>query len=576
MSIKRDFYKRLSLMMVVSVVVVSAVVVKKERDILFENMQSRGEAIARLLSTVVMESVLTYDYVTLERYVHQIVQDKSIISIKIDRSDGETLAEATGEAKKAETFEVDYPVEMGGETLGNIHVVFSTESVNAVLKRIIISAIVFILVIHFIALVINNLFFKKLVIQPVGMLIEATKEFKKGNLKSRVSTSKNTSHEFSELALAFNDMAIALDGSFEDLRKKQKELNTEKTKIEIIVRSLADGLFVTNADSLIVSFNGAAEFISGYNRDEVVGRDCEEIFRSRFCYDACALHNEGRIIRNKETEIITKDGRRLIVSVSSALLRDSDGRITGGVQTFRDITAEKQRQEMLCHAEKLAAVGQMSAGIAHEINNPLGNIFGFAELLLKDAGLTDDQRKKLEIIAEQADKAGEIIHGLLAFSGQSETKFEMVSINGIIEKVAKLLSTQAENIGIKVAFQLEDVPSIKADRGQIEQLIFNILLNAMQSIEASNRGGNIWIFSRKSGSNVEVEIRDNGAGIPENIKHRIFDPFFTTKPVGKGTGLGLLVCLGIAKEHNGAIAFTSDPEKETAFMVRLPVKGDHD
>ena len=571
MSIKRDFYKRLSLMMVVSVLVVSVVVVKKERDILIEDMQNRGEAIARLLSTVVMESVLTYDYVTLERYVHQIVQDRSINSLKIVNTDGEVLAEAAKDSNKGKAFVVRYPVEMGGETLGNIHISFSTERVDAVLKRIIISAIVFILVIHGIALVINNLFFKKLVIQPVRMLIEVTKEFKKGNLKNRVNTPKNTNNEFNQLALAFNDMAIALEESFEDLREKQKEINTEKTKIETIVRSLADGLFVTNSDGLIASFNGAAEFISGYGKNEVIGRDCEEIFRSRFCDDACALHNEGRLIRNKETEIITKDGRRLIVSVSSALLRDSDGRIIGGVQTFRDVTAEKQRQAMLCHTEKLAAVGQMSAGIAHEINNPLGNILGFAKLLLKDSGITDDHRGKLEIIAEQADKAGEIVRGLLSFSGQREARLEMVSINGIIENVANLLSTQAENNGIKVAVHLEDVPYIKADHRQIEQVIFNILLNAIQAIETSGCGGNVWIFSRKSNSDVEIEIRDNGPGIPENMKHRIFDPFFTTKPVGKGTGLGLSVCLGIIKEHNGTIDFASDPKKGTAFMVRLRV-----
>lgn len=557
--------------MVVSVLVVSAVVVKKERDILFEDMQNRGEAIARLLSTVVMESVLTYDYVTLERYVHQIVQDRSINSVRIVRSDGEVLAEASKEAKKGETFEVGYPVEMGGERLGNIHVSFSTERVNAVLQRIIISAIVFILVSHFIALVINNLFFKKLVIRPVGMLTEAIKEFKRGNLKSRVNTPKNTNNEFDQLALAFNDMAIALEGSFEDLREKQKEIRTEKTKIEAIVHSLADGLFVTDGNGLIVSFNGAAEFISGYCRDEVVGKDCEEIFRCRFCDDACALHNEGRIIRNKETEIITKDGRRLIVSVSSALLRDSDGKITGGVQTFRDITAEKQRLAMLCHTEKLAAVGQMSAGIAHEINNPLGNILGFAKLLLKDSGIADNHRGKLEIIAEQADKAGEIVQGLLSFSGQREARLETVSINGMIENVAKLLLTQAENIGIRVALRLEDIPYIKADPKQIEQVIFNILMNAIQAVEISGIGNNVLICSRKKNSDVEIEIRDNGPGIPENIKHRIFDPFFTTKPVGKGTGLGLSVCLGIVKEHNGAIDFASDSENGTAFTVRLPI-----
>jgi two-component system NtrC family sensor kinase len=570
MSLKKDFYKRLSVILTLSAVVVIAVVVQKQRGILRDDMKDKGQAIARVLSSVTMDSMLTYDYGTMERYVRQVVEDKDIVSLRIVRSDGEVLAEARGAQEGKDTLSASYPMELGESSLGTVEVAFSLVRLNALSRNIIVSAVAFILAIHIIGLVVNNAIINSLVIRPINALITTTRRIKEGGLKDRMPVAPG--NEFGELATAFNDMAASLDRNFDDLMKSRKEIQTEKNKLETIVQSLADGLFVSNSDGLIASFNRAAEDISGYREQDVLGLHCEEVFKTRLCADACALHNEDKTVRNKETEIITKDGRRRIVSVSSAIIRDSDGRAVGGVQTFRDITDEKQRQAMLCQAEKLAAVGQMSAGIAHEINNPLGNIYGYAKVLLKDKTLTPAQTEKLEIIAEQAKKGGSVVQGLLDYSRQTGSKKETVAVNALIADVVKLLSPQAEKSGISIETEFAVLPDIQGDPRQLEQVFFNLALNALQAIDGP---GVIRIRTGKGGdSSVTVSVQDTGPGIAPELQCRIFDPFFTTKPVGKGTGLGLSICAGIIRDHNGSLDVESVLGEGATFFVRLPVKED--
>ena len=570
MSLKRDFYSRMSVILTISAIIIIAIVIKKEREILLEDMRDKGESIARVLSTVTMDSMLTYDYGTMERYVRQVVQHKDIVSLKIIRTDGEVLAEARGSKDEHDALRATYPVEIGGSTLGKVEVVFSMERVNAISRNIIVSAIAFIILIHGIGLAVNNAIVNSLVIRPISALIATTRRIKEGSLKDRIAVKPRG--EFGELAIAFNDMAASLDANFEALVQSGKEVQTEKNKLEALVRSIADGIFVSNSDGLIISFNRAAEDISGYREREVLGLHCEEVFKSRLCEDACALHNEDKTIRNKVTEIITKDGRRRIVSVSSSIIRDSDERTIGGVQTFRDITDENQRQVMLCQAEKLAAIGLMSAGIAHEINNPLGNIFGYAKLLLKDDNLSELQREKLAIIAEQAQKGSGVVQGLLDYSRQTASHRETVSINSIIEGVVKLLAPQAEKSKITIVPLLSDIPVITADPRQIEQVLFNLMVNAMQAIDTS---GMIRVETVMSDSkHIEIRVKDTGPGVPEDMQCKIFDPFFTTKPVGKGTGLGLSVCVGLIRDHGGSIDVISEAGEGATFIVRLPIAED--
>ena len=566
MSLKRDFYVRMSIILTLSAIIIITIVIRKERAVLLEDMRDKGESIARVLSTVTMDSMLTYDYGTMERYVRQVVQNKDIVSLRIVRLDGEVLAEARGPKDEKDAVSVAYPIGVGGSRLGTVEVAFSMDRVNAISRNIVLSAILFVLAVHAIGLFINNAIINSLVIRPITVLIGATRRIKEGGLKDRADV--EIQNEFGELASALDDMAVSLDNNFEALEQSKKDVQTEKNKLETIVQSLADGLFVSNRDGLIVSFNRAAEYISGYTEHEVMGLHCEEVFKTRLCEDACALHNEDKTIRNKETEIITKSGRRRIVAVSSSIIRNSDGTGIGGVQTFRDITDEKQRQVMLCQAEKLAAIGMMSAGLAHEINNPLGNIFGYARLLMKDNSLTIAQKEKITIIAEQARRGSNIVQGLLDYSRQTGAKKEPVAINRILEDIIRLVRPQARKIAISIIPVLGRVPAICADPRQIEQVIFNIVMNALQAIGSS---GTVWIKTAETApGSVEIRVEDTGPGIPEELQYKIFDPFYTTKPVGKGTGLGLSVCLGIIKDHGGSIAVESRMGEGAVFVVRLP------
>jgi len=567
MSIKEEFYKRLSFFMIISTIFISVTSVAVVRKIVINDMRDKGDSIARILSTVAKDSMLVHDYVTMERYVREIVNDSNIRSLIVTRSDGEIIAKAVSEETKEKGYNLRYPITIGESALGTIDINFSTERVNSISKKIIITAVVFIVIVHGIAFFVNNVIISRLIVLPLRSFAQAVKSLRDGMMQARIDM--NTENEFKDLASAFNTMADTIEKNFREIMEKQTEIKAEKSKFEAIVKSLADGLFVTNRDGIIISFNHAATIITGYSEDEVIGKYCEDVFKTKLCEDACALYNEDKIIRNKETELISKDGLRRMVSVSSAIIRQDDGKVLGGVQTFRDITDEKQKQAMLCHTEKLAAIGLLSAGLAHEINNPMGNILGYAKLMLKDHSLSDKQRQRLEIISEQAEKAGTIVRRLLNYSRQHKPEMERISINNLIENVISLISLEAEKKNIDINMELSDLPDIKADIKQIEQVLFNIIINAVQAIESD---GVITINTLQTDSSfIEVRIKDTGPGIhPEHI-NRIFDPFYTTKPVNKGTGLGLSICMGIIKEHNGGIEVQSEYGKGATFIIKLPV-----
>lgn len=356
----------------------------------------------------------------------------------------------------------------------------------------------------------------------------------------------------------------------EDAEKEQRGFYlTEKSKLATIIQSLSDGLFVIDKEGIIISFNNAAQKITGYLEAEVVGIPYER-FLGMLAHGATGP-TQGRDFKNAELTIQTRDKQQLVLSLTSALVKDSEDRAIGKVFTFRDVTEEKQRQEVYHRTEKLVALGQLSAGIAHELNTPLGNILGYARLLMKDKNLSPLQKERLEIVAEQAKKSNAIIKDLLSFARQSNPALRSirdVDINSIVTDVLRILRTETEKHGISVHADLGSLLTIKADGRQIEQVILNIVLNAIQAI---GDNGEIRVKTACKDGAVIIEIKDNGPGIPDEVKPRIFDPFFTTKPVGKGTGLGLSICAGIVNEHGGSIDVESREGKGTTFTIALPV-----
>lgn len=340
----------------------------------------------------------------------------------------------------------------------------------------------------------------------------------------------------------------------------------EKLKLATIIQSLSDGLFVTGRDGSIISFNEAAYKITGLREEDVLGMHWESFFR---LLSARQLKTD---FSRTELNALTPDKRQLILHVTSAIVKDPEGEEIGKVFTLRDVTEEIKRQETYHRTEKLVALGQLSAGVAHELNTPLGSILGYARLLLKEE-LDPRWREKLEIIAEQAKRGSSIIDGLLNFSRHSNPflmNIQVTDMNDVIARVLRILKTETEKRGITLSAELGPLPLIKADKRQMEQVIFNIVLN---SVQALGRDGNIWVKTSGAGGRIKVEIKDNGPGISEDIRLKIFDPFFTTKPVGEGTGLGLSICTGIVNEHGGSISVEGAEGNGAVFVLSLPAEG---
>ncbi|GBE53949.1 sensor protein ZraS [archaeon BMS3Bbin15] len=235
----------------------------------------------------------------------------------------------------------------------------------------------------------------------------------------------------------------------------------------------------------------------------------------------------------------------------------------------RMVTELRSKEKQLIQSEKLATVGKLAAGVAHEINNPLANISLYAQMLYRKIR-DPDTRKKLKIIEEQADQTATIVKSLLEFSRQAEPKFELVDFNDIVNKTLNILEPQIYLNKINVKLKLDkNLPKIYADPIQIQQVLVNIVTNAVQAMEGKD-DAHLEIITRSKGDKVMIVVRDNGVGILEENLDKIFDPFFSTKGVGKGTGLGLSVSYGIIENHGGEIKVKSKPGHGSIFIIILP------
>jgi two-component system NtrC family sensor kinase len=280
---------------------------------------------------------------------------------------------------------------------------------------------------------------------------------------------------------------------------------------------------------------------------------------------------QGQLVDNLEVPILRADGRVGQFSVNLSPMRDEQGGLTSIVAVMTDITDAAMLQAKLMHAEKMAAVGQLVSGVAHEVNNPLTAILGFADLLMENPEIPDSARKDLRVILQEAQRTKQIVQNLLSFARQMPPQRKPVQLNAILMRTVQLRAYDLNSHGIEVVERLsENLPDVIGDSLQLQQVFLNILNNAYDAVRETERPARIEIISGLTATFVEVAFRDNGNGVisPE----RIFDPFFTTKEVGKGTGLGLSICYGIVREHGGEILCQNNTGGPGAtFIVRLPL-----
>ncbi|MGQ9687173.1 MAG: PAS domain S-box protein [Desulfobaccales bacterium] len=369
----------------------------------------------------------------------------------------------------------------------------------------------------------------------------------------------------------------------ESIRTK-RELHKINKFLHDIIQCSVDGIVVLDRRGVPLIFNEGAERILGYKAAEVIGHP--EVLH-RFYPKKLAKEmmrrmrspNYGPPDKLKTTQITfqAKNGETVPVNFSAAIIRDR-GREVGTVGIFSDLRESlHMRQELektqtqLMQAEKIASLGRLAAGVAHEINNPLAGILIYAELLLRDMPEADPSRPQVEEIVTQTLRCQKIVTRLLEFSRQSLGERVRFDPNATIKRCIDLVRNQALFHNIDLILRLDpDLPQLMGDPSQLHQVFTNLLLNAADAMAGRGR---ITITSQadRSGQGVVLTFTDTGSGIPRDIRDKIFDPFFTTKPPGKGTGLGLAIVYGIIQRHGGTIEVESPPEGGTTFIMRLPL-----
>ena len=274
--------------------------------------------------------------------------------------------------------------------------------------------------------------------------------------------------------------------------------------------------------------------------------------------------------RHDELEM-TRPSKRVLERFSRPVL-DGGGRATGWLELYSDVTGEREVQSKLLQTEKMAALGQLVSGIAHELNNPLTTIMGYGQLLLGH-GLTPPQLSEARKVFQEAERARRIVKNLLYFARESKPERTRVNLNEIVERTLALRSYElrVENIVIECDLA-PNLPETMADPHQLQQVVLNLLANAEQALLEDRGQGHVWIRTHRMGSNrISLEVSDDGPGIPTEVASRIFDPFFTTKPSDVGTGLGLSIVYGIVHQHGGEVTFENQSGAGARFVVDLPL-----
>ena len=367
------------------------------------------------------------------------------------------------------------------------------------------------------------------------------------------------------------------------LRVLERELRETKEFFEGVLQSSASSIVAANRAGEILFMNRAAEELFGYRMEEVLGKkNVEQVYPPgkareimRMLRDK-SVGGKGKLPPTK-IDIINAEGEEIPVEITAAIIYEGVQEVAtmGIYNDLRErLFVEKQLQEaqvQLTHSEKMASMGQLAAGVAHELNNPLTGILLYLNLVLERLENDSPYREDLEYVLEDANRCKNIIKDLLAYSRQDAPNREVFQVNSLVEQGLGLIRDQKLFINIAVVREMsDDMMLIHADRNQLSQVIINMVMNA---IDAMDRKGVLTLrtYRDKPARKVFIEIADTGCGISREDVSRIFDPFFTTKEPGKGTGLGLSTAYGILKENGGEISVKETGQEGTTFLLELPL-----
>ena len=358
-----------------------------------------------------------------------------------------------------------------------------------------------------------------------------------------------------------------------DRRVAERRYRRERDFNKNILNNTQSMILVLDTAGL-VSYANRRCFEAGYREQDLLGQPLVELVtpaRRPLLAEALERTLQGAALDNLEVPLFRGSGTPGQFSISLSPMRDEQGEINSVVVVMTDITDAASLQAKLMHTEKMAALGQLVSGVAHEVNNPLAAIVGFTDLLLENPAVPDDAKEELQVILQEAQRTRVIVQNLLSFARQMPAQREPAQVNTILKQTMKLRAYDLENHGVELTEKYAvELPMIIGDPHQLQQVFLNILNNAYDAVQEIRRTGKIEVQTLHRGDKIEIMFRDNGPGISQI--DRIFDPFFTTKEVGKGTGLGLSICYGIIQAHRGEIVAKNNPDGDgSTFIVRLPI-----
>jgi PAS domain S-box-containing protein len=572
--------------------VISVFAISRQKAALIEEIQKRGFSMAETLAGAVAEGIITDDVDSVKHTVDSLMREDYVVyAVVLDKEgrvlmhddleevgkvykDPLTLDSLRAESSyvkeyaftpKQSVFDITAPIRSGNERLGTIRLGYSKKaiegSVSRIKKQILWIAFTAVFVSFFGAVLLA-----RAIVAPVKTLTEAVRLIlREGTLNRRVNI--GTKDEIGELADAFNKMT-------DSLRLSSEKLISARDYAANVVNSMADSIIVADPDGTIKMVNAAAEALLGYKEGELAGKPVKilfevenELFKGIW---SGKLLKEGSF-RDYDSAYRTKDGGKIPISFSASVLRDREGRLEGIVGVGHDMREILRLQERLAQSEKLSAVGQLAAGVAHEINNPIGVILGFAQGAVSRLKEDDPYALPLRSIEREATRCKNLVRNLLLFSRQTARRTELLEVDAVVGEALLLVRTQSKFKAVELVEELGSGGRIQGDKTQVQQIVISLCSNAMDAMPA---GGRLTVRTRREEKDGEprivLEVQDTGIGIPAEARSRIFEPFFTTKEPGKGTGLGLALAHEIITKHRGTIEITSAAGKGATFTVSLP------
>jgi len=592
---------------------VFAVVEQRQRSAILEEGQRRGEVLARNLAAISSAPLLLYNFTALEQNVARVAAEADIVYAIVLDAENRVAADSRspervglllkgslhesaaaamvpltqeGRSRAEPIYDFAIPVLVSGQKWGTVRVGLSRRRMDAEILTLrwelgALTLAMLVLGGAGAALVARR------IAEPVQQLERGAAAIARGELYQRIEPA--TADEVGRLAQAFNHMAtelvqqrVALEDAHEGLRRHFEEVADLKSYTDSILASLPTGLLTVDLDGRVVTLNPAAELITGFFTGEAAGRYCTEVFAHTSELGEILMETlaSRAPIAPVPITLRRRNGSGLPIEFGTSPLKGRDGKDLGAVGVIRDLSLVRSLESQLRRSDRLAALGTLAAGLAHEIKNPLTSLLTFSRHLTRRFEDQTFRERFQRVVPTELERINAITDRLLELARPSTLDLSLVRLPGLLDRATELFANQIEAQRVRMTREYaRDVPPIQADAEALYRAFVNLVGNALEAMPAGGRlvlrvhaGAETW--RRTPGAagvrGVTVEVEDSGTGIPASAGDRVFNPFYTTKEAG--TGLGLALTHKIVEDHGGTIDFRSDPRTGTTFRVALPLR----